>query len=133
MKRTAPFLVGGLLISLVASPSAAVNLTWNLANPSQVAAYQVGKGVITVASAPQYACGNTELVPEATPFVYDYKVGTWKGVLCSASYVAPIAAYYQVGSPTTVTLNTKAGAVTVRVRLAPPTLAPPPVGHLPFH
>ena len=132
MKRIALCLSGGFLMcSLMASPSTALTYTWNLANPSQIAAYQVGKGVITVASAPQNACGPTELVADVKPFAYEYKVGSRKGVYCLASYVAPIAAYYQAGAPSTITVNTKAGAVTVPVVPAPP--ASPAIGHLPFH
>jgi len=132
MKRITLLVVTGCVVSLLnTSPSAAFTYTWNLANPSQLAAYQIGKGVITVASAPQNACGPTELVADVKPFVYDYKVGSTKGVLCLASYVAPIAAYYQTGSPSSITVRTKAGAVTVPVVPAPP--ASPAISHLPFH
>jgi len=116
---------------LAASPSAALTYTWKLATPATVVAYQVDKGVITIASASLVGCDMTELVPEATPFVYDFKVGWPKGVLCMAKQGAPIAAYYQAGSPSTVTVNTNGGPITVTVRPPPP--AQPNIGHLPFH
>jgi hypothetical protein len=131
MKRIALTLSGGLLMFCSMASPCGATITWNLANPSQIVAYRVGKGVITVASAPQYTCGGTELVLDAKQFVYDYKVGTAKGMLCLASYVAPMAAYYQIGSPASVTVNTKKGAVTVPVVPPPPTS--PAIGHLPFH
>jgi hypothetical protein len=138
MRRIALLLLGGLLVCVfMASPSAAITYTWNLGNPSKIVAYQVGNGVITIATA-VVLCKPTELVLDTKPFVYDFKIGTAKGVYCAwgalspPPYAAPIAAYYQVGSPATVTVNTKAGAVTVPVLPAPP--APPPTtGHLPFH
>lgn len=132
VKRIALLLSGGLLLSSVmASPSAAFTYTFALANPSQIVAYQVGGGVITVASAPVNACGPTKLVPHTKAFRYDYEVGSTKGVFCLSGYLAPMAAYYQTGSPATVTVNTKAGAVSVKV-LPPPPISPA-IGHLPFH
>lgn len=128
MKRIALLLLGGLLVSLDASPSAAFTYTWKLAAPSSIAAYQVGKGVITVASA--NACPPSELVPESTPFAYDFKLGSAKGLFCLAG-TGTIAAYYHAGSPTTVTVKTTSGTRTVPVQPVPP--ANPAIGHLPFH
>jgi hypothetical protein len=133
MRRIALFVCGGLLAaSLNASPSGAFTYSWKPANPSALVAYQVGKGVITIASANLLTCQKSVLNAEATPFVYDYKVGSPSGgVLCLAQSAAQIAAYYKPGSPSTVTVNTKSGAVTVTVVAPPPSQAS--IGHLPFH
>jgi hypothetical protein len=139
MRRIALSVLGGLFASvLAASPSAAaITYTWSLGKPTQIVAYQVGNGVITLATA-VVLCQPAKLVLDTTkPFVYDFKVGTAKGVYCAwpalspPPYTAPIAAYYQVGSPSSVTVHTKAGVVTVHVQPAPPTN--PAIGHLPFH
>ena len=132
MKRFALFAFGGLLASLLAaSPSAAFTISWNLGNPSTLVAYQVGNGVITIASANLLTCDQIQLIPSGKAFAYSYKIGSPKGAFCLVKYYAPIAAYYQVGSPSTVTVTTKAGVVTLNVRPAPPTQ--PNIGHLPFH
>ncbi|MBV8172137.1 MAG: hypothetical protein JO219_09415 [Candidatus Eremiobacteraeota bacterium] len=125
--------LGGLLCSvLLTGPSAAGSgLTWKLANPSTIVAYQVGKGVITVASVSIVSCDQVTLQATSTPFVYNFEVGTPKGVLCDVANAAPIAAYYQAGSPSKVTVNTKAGPKTIDVTLPPPQ--PASIGHLPFH
>ncbi|HME81904.1 MAG TPA: hypothetical protein VKF82_07485 [Candidatus Eremiobacteraceae bacterium] len=128
MKRIAILLLGGLLVTLDASPSGAWTYTWKLANPSSIVAYQVGKGVITIASAS--ACPPSELVPESTPFAYDFKLGSAKGLFCLAG-TGTIAAYYEAGSPSTVTVKTTSGTRTVPVAPVPPTN--PAIGHLPFH
>jgi len=132
MRQIALSVLGGLLASvLAASPSGAFTYTYKLANPSQVVAYQIGSGVITIATA-VVVCQPTELVLDKKPFVYDFKIGTAIGVLCGLGpHTATIAAYYQAGSPSTVTVNTKAGAVTVTVQPAPPVS--PTTSHLPFH
>lgn len=132
MKRFALFAFGGLLLcSAMASPSAAVTISWNLGNPSTLVAYQVGNGVITIASANLLTCDQTRLIPGGKAFTYSYKIGTPKGAFCLVKYGAPVAAYYQVGSPSTVTVTTKAGVVTLNVQPAPPSQ--PNIGHLPFH
>ena len=129
MKRIALVLLGGLLVlSLNASPSGAFTYTWKLGNPSALAAYQVGKGVVTVASA--NACPPSQLVPEAKPFAYDFELGSAKGLFCLAG-TGTIAAYYQAGSPSTVTVNTTSGTRTVSVQIVPPTN--PAISHFPFH
>ena len=132
MRRIASFLLGGLLASvLAASPATAITYTWSLGTPSEIVAYQVGNGVITIATA-VVSCKQTELVLDTKPFVYDFEIGTPKGVLCAWGVRgAPIAAYYQVGSPSSVTVHTKTGVMTVSVQPAPPTN--PAMGHLPFH
>ena len=132
MRQIAVSVVGGLLASvLAASPAAAITYTWALGKPSEIVAYQVSGGVLTVATA-VVLCQPTELVLHNTkPFVYDFKIGTAKGVLCAASYSAPIASYYQTGSPSTVKVHTSAGIRTINVRPAPPTQ--PSIRHLPFH
>jgi hypothetical protein len=133
MNRIVLLAIWGLLASvLAASPAAAITYTWSLGNPSKIVAYKVGGGVITIVSA-VVVCQATEILPHAKPFVYDFEVGTPKGILCAAGNAASIAAYYQAGSPSTVTVNTKAGAVTITVQPAPPALILPPTGHLPFH
>lgn len=134
MKRIALVLIASLIGSaLVGGIAARANLLWAPADPDQVVAYKVGAGVITIASESLLSCEAIELIPRTKPFVYDFNAGRPGGVLCLAKQTARIAAYYQAGSPTNVTVNTKAGAVTVPVVPAPPSLAPPPVGHLPFH
>ncbi len=138
MRRIASILLGGLLASvLAASPATAITYTWSLGKPSQIVAYQVGNGVITVATA-VVLCQPIKLALDTTkPFVYDFKIGTAKGVYCSwpalspPPYTAPIAAYYQVGSPSSVTVHTKTGVMTISVQPAPPSN--PAIGHLPFH
>ena len=132
MRQIAVSVVGGLLASvLAASPATAITYTWALGKPSEIVAYQVGGGVITIATA-VVLCQPTKLVLDNTkPFVYDFKIGTTKGVLCAASYSAPIASYYQTGSPSTVKVHTSAGIRTINVQPAPPTQ--PSIGHLPFH
>jgi hypothetical protein len=116
---------------LAASPATAITYTWALGKPSEIVAYQVGGGVVTIATA-VVSCKRTELVLGTKPFVYDFKIGTPTGILCAyGANGAPIAAYYQVGSPATVTVHTKSGVVTVPVQPAPPESAT--TSHLPFH
>jgi hypothetical protein len=138
MRQLALSVVGGLLASvLAASPATAITYTWSLGKPSEIVAYQVGGGVITVATA-VVACKQTALVLDNTkPFVYDFNIGTPKGIFCGwgltgpSAYRAPIASYYQTGSPSTVKVHTSTGIQTVNVQPAPPTQAS--IGHLPFH
>jgi hypothetical protein len=134
MRQIALTVLGGLLASvLAASPSGAFTYTYKLANPSQVVAYQIGGGVITIASASLLTCQTAELTPvKSKPFVYEYKVGDpGPGMLCMNKNWAPISSYYQTGSPSTVKVHTSTGTMTVNVQPAPPT--PPTLGHLPFH
>jgi hypothetical protein len=131
-KQIALSVLGGLLASvLAASPATAITYTWALGKPSQIVAYQVGNGVITIATAVT-TCKPIQLVLDTKPYVYDFKIGSPSGVLCAAgAYGAPIAAYYQVGSPATVSVHTKSGVMTVPVQPAPPESAT--TSHLPFH
>jgi hypothetical protein len=137
-KQIALSVLGGLLASmLAASPATAITYTWALGKPSQVVAYQVGGGVITIATA-AVLCKQTALVLDNTkPFVYDFQIGTPKGILCAwgvtstPPYSAPIASYYQTGTPATVKVHTSTGIMTVNVQPAPPESAT--TSHLPFH
>jgi hypothetical protein len=131
-RQIALSVLGGLLASmLAASPATAFTYTWALGKPSEIVAYQVGGGVITIATA-VVSCKRTQLVLGKKPFVYDFEIGTPSGVLCAVGASgAPIAAYYQAGSPSTVTVHTKSGVVTVPVQPAPPESAT--TSHLPFH
>ncbi len=109
-----------LFLSIVlAGRSAALGYVWNLGNPSALVAYQAGGGVITIASADLLTCQKSELVPDSTPFVYDYKTASPGGVFCMVKYATQIAVYYSPGSPSTVEVNTKAGPVTLAVQPAP--------------
>ena len=133
MKRiTLPVAGAVLALSLSAARSAADTITWNLANPTNIVAYQIGNGVLTIATA-AVLCQTDELVPASSKhFDYTFNTGTRKGILCLAgSYTAPVAAYYQIGSPATVTVHTKAGIKTATVTAPPPVN--PAIGHLPFH
>ena len=131
MNRIALSLLCGLLVASVNATPLAASPTWNLANPSTVVAYQVGSGVITIASTNLLTCQKSALLLTAK-YVYDYKVESpGKGILCMAQSSAQIAAYYQPGSPTTIKVNTKDGTVTITVTAAPP--AQPSIGHMPFH
>jgi hypothetical protein len=130
-KRIALYVMGSLLAAILPAAPASASMTWALANPSQIAAYQIGKGVITIASISVLGCETDGFVATGKPFVYNFEVGTPKGMLCLSQYWAPIAAYYQAGSPSTVTVNTKAGPRTINVTLPPPQS--PAIGHLPFH
>jgi hypothetical protein len=132
IKRIALSVLGGLLVlSLSASPSSPAPV-WNLANPSQLAAYQVGNGVITIASLNVLTCERLGLFKEAHAFVYDFKVASpGKGILCLANYAGQFTAFYETGSPSTVTVNTKSGTKTVNVQAPPPQQQT--IGHLPFH
>lgn len=133
MKRIALLLLSALLFGLLnAAPSAAYSYVWNLADPSALVAYQVGTGVITVASTNLLTCQSSQLMAETKPFVYDYKVASpGKGMLCMSKYAAQIASYYQAGSVSTVKVHTKSGVMNVPVQAAPP--ASNSTSHLPFH
>jgi hypothetical protein len=137
-KQIALSVLGGLLASVLAvSPATAITYTWALGKPSQIVAYQVGGGVVTVATA-VVLCKQTELILDNTkPFVYDFKIGTPKGILCAwgalspPPYSAPIASYYQTGTPATVKVHTSTGIQIINVQPAPPESAT--TSHLPFH
>lgn len=122
MKRVAFVLIALVIaVGVSTSQSSGGGLTWKSGDPSAIVAYQVGGGVITIASQNLLTCQKNELVAESTPFNYQYKVGSpGTGFLCMTSYAAQIAVAFRYGTATTVTVSTKSATKTVAVQTPPP-------------
>ena len=121
MRRFARLIVMGIVTSFGAvDRSNASPLTWKLADPSEVVAYQVSGGVFVIASQNLLTCEKNEITAEWTPGTFDYKVGSpGTGILCFASYQAQIAVRYVSGTFSTVTVKTKSKTMTISV-VSPP-------------